>query len=203
MTYRFHNSYNRYHGDGRYDSTGRWRSEAWHMDGGANDEGWHQRYCSMCNKETEHGRQSTGSFCVPCSDRRLTSNISRKKARVINPNPYKLDRWAILKLYEISEGPLYGFLKSLQECNKARSLSPKQVEVGSRVLAKVVDQDIVDRLWSRIIPTRVSRRELKVGSIVRLSEAVNPMKVIKKDGRGEILLESLESGTKSWTTDDG
>ena len=34
-------------------------------------------------------------------------------------------------------------------------------------------------------------------------EAVDPMKVIKKDGRGEILLESLESGTKSWTIDDG
>ena len=54
--------------DGGYDSTGRWRSEAWHLDGGANDEGWHYRYCSTCGKETEHGRQSTGNYCVPCWD---------------------------------------------------------------------------------------------------------------------------------------
>jgi hypothetical protein len=81
MTYRIHNSYNRYHGDGGYDTTGRWRSEAWHMDGGANDEGWHQRYCPACNKKTEHGRQSTGNFCVPCSDRRLMPKVNHKEGR--------------------------------------------------------------------------------------------------------------------------
>ena len=52
--------------NGGYDSTGRWRSEAWHMDGGANDEGWHQAFCSYCGKKTEHGH---GSGCVPCGDR--------------------------------------------------------------------------------------------------------------------------------------
>ena len=52
--------------NGGYDSTGRWRSEAWPMDGGANDEGWHQAFCSYCGKKTEHGR---GSGCVPCGDR--------------------------------------------------------------------------------------------------------------------------------------
>ena len=82
-------------------------------------------------------------------------------------------------------------------------MTPKQVKIGAKVLSKIVDQDIIDRLWSRIIPTRVSRRELKVGSIVRLSEAVNPMLVLDDNGRGEILLESLESGSKSWTVNDG
>ena len=46
------------------------RSEAYYMDGGANDEGWHYRYCPACGKETEHGRQVGGNFCVPCADRK-------------------------------------------------------------------------------------------------------------------------------------
>jgi len=202
MTYRFRNSYNRYHGDGGYDTTGRWRSEAWHMDGGANDEGWHQRYCSVCNKETEHGRQSTGNFCVPCSDRRLTPKVSHKKTMVVNPNPHKLDRWAALKLYEVNAGAIPGFLKSLVEQNEKRCLTPKQVKIGAKILSKIVDQDIIDRLWSRTT-LRNEGKEIEVGSIVRLSEAVNPMLVLDDNGRGEILLESLESGSKSWTINDG
>jgi hypothetical protein len=70
MGYRRQKSYSRYNRNyssaGGYDSTGRWRSEAWHMDGGANDEGWHYAWCNYCCKETEHGR---GSGCVPCGDR--------------------------------------------------------------------------------------------------------------------------------------
>lgn len=54
---------------GGYDRGGRWRSEAWHMDGGANDEGWHNKYCGCCGKVTEHGRSVSGSYCVPCDDR--------------------------------------------------------------------------------------------------------------------------------------
>ena len=46
------------------------RSEAWHMDGGSNDEGWHYRWCNICAKETEHGRQVGGPFCVTCADRK-------------------------------------------------------------------------------------------------------------------------------------
>ena len=200
MSYR--KSYNLYHGDGGFDTTGRWRSEAWHMDGGANDEGWHQRYCSACNKETEHGRQSTGSFCVPCSDRRLTPKVSRKKTKVVNPNPYKRDRWAVVKLYEVNAGIIPDFLKSLVEQNKKRCLTSKQVKIGAKVLSKIVDQDIIDRLWSRTIP-RNEGKEIEVGSIVRLSEAVNPMLVLDDNGRGEVLLESLESGSKTWTVNDG
>ena len=59
---------------GGYDSTGRYRSEAWHMDGGANDEGWHYRFCNSCGKETEHGR---GSGCVPCGDRLSSRGLGR------------------------------------------------------------------------------------------------------------------------------
>ncbi len=59
-------SYRRNGYGGGYDITGRWRSEAWHMDGGANDEGWYHKYCGACGKKTEHGR---GEGCVPCGDR--------------------------------------------------------------------------------------------------------------------------------------
>ncbi len=59
----------RYSTYGGYDRGGRWRSEAWHMDGGANDEGWHYAFCHVCNKETEHGRQCTGNFCVECENK--------------------------------------------------------------------------------------------------------------------------------------
>ena len=53
-----------------YGAGGRYRSDAWHMDGGANDEGWHYAYCSRCGKETEHGR---GSGCVTCADRGISA----------------------------------------------------------------------------------------------------------------------------------
>ena len=58
---------------------GRWRSEAWMMDGGANDEGWHHRYCNYCGKETEHGSQSTGAYCVPCDNRMVAARARRNK----------------------------------------------------------------------------------------------------------------------------
>ena len=50
------------------------------MDGGANDEGWHNAYCGYCNKNTEHGGHSSGSYCVTCDDRqrayRARQNVS-------------------------------------------------------------------------------------------------------------------------------
>ena len=45
------------------------RSEAYRMDGAANDEGWHYAFCYSCNKKTEHGSQCSGTYCVPCDDR--------------------------------------------------------------------------------------------------------------------------------------
>ena len=204
MKYRrrsYSSRYKNYSTPGGYDSTGRWRSEAWHMDGGANDEGWHRAWCNYCGKETEHGR---GSGCVPCGDRMSAANLRRntKNRTSANPNPHKLDRWSVLKLYEVKAGNLLNFLESLRDQNEKRSLSPKQVEIGARVLKGFVDSDIVDRLWSRISPRNESK-EIAVGSIVRLSEAVNPMKVLEVNGRGEILLEGLESGYKSWSVNDG
>ena len=71
MSYRYRNNYGV---DGGYDSTGRWRSEAWHMDGGANDEGWYHAWCSSCGSKTEHGR---GEGCVPCGDRAASARARR------------------------------------------------------------------------------------------------------------------------------
>ena len=206
MGYRRQKSYSRYNNNyamaGGYDSTGRWRSEAWHLDGGANDEGWHRAWCNYCGKETEHGR---GSGCVPCGDRMAAAHRRRvaKKRSLRNTNPHKRDRWAVLKLYEVSEGPLYGFLASLCEQNQKKCLSPKQVSVGAEILSKVLDSDIVDRLWSRTKP-QIEDRKLKVDDIVRLREAVNPMKVISFDNRrNQVLLSSLESNSTTWASNDG
>ena len=213
MGYRRQKSYSRYNNNyasaGGYDSTGRWRSEAWHMDGGANDEGWHQSWCNYCGKETEHGR---GSGCVPCGDRIVAARHNRAKnkkaSKKIDKNPHQLDRWAVLKLYEISTGPLFGFLESLSEQNQKRCLTPKQVSIGAEVLSKVVDKDIVDRLWTRKeLPVDSA---MKIGSIVRLKDAINPMLVVGYNcpfsrHSNEFELRSMENpdAASSWVFDDG
>ncbi len=204
MGYRrrsYSSRYNNYSVSGGYDSTGRWRSDAWHMDGGANDEGWHYAYCSACGKETEHGR---GSGCVPCGDRMVAaSRRSVKNRATVNSNPHKLDRWSVLKLYEVNKGSLCNFLESLCEQNKNKCLTPKQVSVGAKILLKVLDEDVVNRLWSRVKP-EIEARDLVVGDVVRLKEAVNPMKVISFDNRrNQVLLNGLESNSKSWAPNDG
>ncbi len=66
--------YRNYGYNGGYDSTGRWRSEAWHMDGGANDEGWYHAWCSSCGAKTEHG---LSEGCVPCGDRAAAARARR------------------------------------------------------------------------------------------------------------------------------
>ncbi len=187
--------YNNYAMAGGYDSTGRWRSEAWHMDGGANDEGWHQAYCNYCGKETEHGR---GSGCVPCGDRMVaTRNKPKKKAVSSNSNwklerQVHLDRAAVIRIYEANAGSLPNFLKSLDDqlsnnwkarydkTVRARKLTAKQIEVGAKVLKNIVDQDIIDRLWSRTSP-RNADAEMKVGSIIRLDSACDPRIVTGKN----------------------
>jgi hypothetical protein len=134
-------SYNRYHGDGGFDSTGRWRSEAWHMDGGANDEGWHYRFCSYCSAKTEHGR---GSGCVECENRMTAAADSRRKA---SSNPAKEDRSFVLNAYTKS-APLPSFLQSLKEQNEKRALTPKQVAVGAKILSKHIDSGTLKTFWS-------------------------------------------------------
>jgi hypothetical protein len=70
MRYYRNNSYNSSRSS--YDSTGRYRSEAWHEDGGANDEGYTQDQCHTCGEETEHERGE----CIPCADR--DSRVSQR-----------------------------------------------------------------------------------------------------------------------------
>jgi hypothetical protein len=194
---------NNYAVDGGYDSTGRWRSEAWHMDGGANDEGWHQAWCSFCGKKTEHGRQSTGTFCVPCDNQARTVRRSKPKNNTDVSNPHKRDRWATIKMYEARAQSMPAFLKSLEKQNQERSLSPNQVAIGAKVLSSIIDQDIIDRLWTKTSP-QSSDWQMQVGTIVRLNSAVNPMTVLKIDNnRAEVLLECLASGNKSWARNDG
>ena len=138
MGYR-RNRYNNYAMSGGYDSTGRWRSEAWHMDGGANDEGWHYRYCGACGKETEHAR---GGGCVECDNRAI-----RARARKNRWNPAQADRRYIFSLYEKRTGNLGSFLQSLKDQNEKRCLTQKQIEVGMKILSKHIDVGTLKSYW--------------------------------------------------------
>ena len=66
MTYRGYRKSYRSYGSSSYgySSTGygKYKSEAYHMDGGANDEGYYYRYCCSCSKKTEHEM----SECLTC-----------------------------------------------------------------------------------------------------------------------------------------
>ena len=46
-----------------YNPYGRGKSDAWHRDGGANDEGYYYAYCADCDEETEH---DPCSGCCEC-----------------------------------------------------------------------------------------------------------------------------------------
>lgn len=142
MGYRRSKSYSRYNNryamDGGYDTTGRWRSAAWHMDGGANDEGWHYRYCGVCGTETEHAR---GGGCVACDNRAIRERVRRDK------NPRKMDRNWILTEYENKAGHMPEFLASLKEQNGRRPLSEKQLAVGRKILRKHFDEISVRAYW--------------------------------------------------------
>jgi hypothetical protein len=201
---------NNYAVDGGYDSTGRWRSEAWHMDGGANDEGWHQAYCSYCGKETEHGR---GSGCVPCENRIVASRVSRKNKVKLPKDTHekamvRLDRMAVIRIYENNAGNLPSFLESLDtQLGKNRDLTPKQVKVAAKIFSNIVDQDVIDRVWSRTLPRNASE-EMKVGSIVRLESACDPRTVTDKNCpwsryNNEFEIKSLKNpdDSGSWTSD--
>lgn len=138
---RYSSRWNNYSLNGGYDSTGRWRSEAWHMDGGANDEGWHYRYCGVCGTETEHAR---GGGCVSCDNRFI-----RQQARKSRKNPAQSDRRYIFKLYEklVAESDRSSFIQSLKEQNEFRSLSDKQIQVGMKILSKHIDLGTLRSYW--------------------------------------------------------
>ena len=130
---------NYYAMDGGYDRGGRWRSAAWHEDGGANDEGWHHRYCGVCGTETEHAR---GGGCVECDNRAI-----RERARKNRKNPAKGDRQWMFNLYEKRAGSLPSFLQSLKEQNEVRCLSPKQVAIGMKILKNHIDAGTLQSFW--------------------------------------------------------
>ena len=213
MGYRRQKSYSRYNNHfatGGYDSTGRWRSEAWHMDGGANDEGWHQAYCHRWGKMTEHGR---GSGCVPCGDR-MAASRARPKAKKKSFNvgakaseAIRLDRMSVICIYEAKVGSLPDFLESLKDqLGQRKNLSVKQIEVGAKVLASIIDQDIIDRVWSRTSP-RNADAEFKIGSIVRMNSACDPRIVTGKNCPwsrydNEFEVKSLhDSSYSNWISD--
>ena len=136
---RSYSNRNNYSAYGSYDSTGRWRSEAWHMDGGANDEGWHQAYCSYCGTKTEHAR---GGGCVSCDNRIIAAN-----ARKNRKNPAKSDRQWMFSLYEERAGSLPSFLQSLKDQNELRCLSSKQIAIGKKILVKHIDSGTLRSFW--------------------------------------------------------
>ena len=59
---------------------GKWRSDAWFEDGGANDEGWHRKMCHTCGRVTEHG---ITEGCVPCGDRAIRRAARRVRKVVV------------------------------------------------------------------------------------------------------------------------
>lgn len=100
-------TYNQY---GGYDSTGRWRSEAWHMDGGANDEGYHHRHCYACGSVTEHDLQN----CIPCGDRAIRQ---RRKLKEISVGEYTVKVYPTGKKYCNCQG-----FKFRKDCKHIRSV---------------------------------------------------------------------------------
>lgn len=66
MAYRGYRKSYRSYGSSSYgySSTGygKYKSEAYHVDGGANDEGYNWRHCYTCSEKTEHDM----SECLSC-----------------------------------------------------------------------------------------------------------------------------------------
>lgn len=93
---------------------GRWRSEAWMMDGGANDEGWHNKYCNYCSKNTEHGSHSSGSYCVTCDDRKRAYR-ARQKVTITHVDKYVVKTYPGGKSYCNCKG--FQFRKTCKHIN--------------------------------------------------------------------------------------
>jgi len=97
MGYRYGSRYNRYASSGAYDSTGRYRSDAWWADGGANDEGYTYNYCHACSKQTEH----ESGACIPCDDRQ------RRRKQTAKVGDYTVTRYPNGKRYCTCQGFKY------------------------------------------------------------------------------------------------
>ena len=91
---------------------GKWRSDAWWEDGGANDEGWHKAYCHVCARTTEHGR---GSGCVPCGDKAIRRRLGKQAVQV---GAYTVTRYPNGKRYCNCKG--FQFRKTCKHINLAK-----------------------------------------------------------------------------------
>ena len=90
---------------------GKWRTDAWFADGGANDEGWHRKYCVVCATVTEHG---IGCGCVPCGDRAVRRRAGK---RAVTVGEYTVTRYPNGKRYCNCKG--FKFRKTCKHINMA------------------------------------------------------------------------------------
>ena len=110
-------------------------------------------------------------------------------------------------MYEAKTGSIPSFLQSLKEqLSGKKNLSSKQVGIGAKVLSSILDQDIIDRVWSLTSP-RNANAEFKIGSIVRMNSACDPRIVTGKNCPwsrydNEFEVKSLyQSDHASWISD--
>ena len=79
---------------------------------------------------------------MDCDNRIVAARVRKNRK-----NPAQKDRQYIFKLYETRAGNLPAFLQSLKEQNENRCLSPKQIEIGKKILVKHIDPTTVYLYW--------------------------------------------------------
>ena len=90
--------------------SGRYRTDAWLADGGANDEGYYYKYCMTCGRRTEHDL----TICIPCGDRAHSRRSAKQSVTVGN---YTVTRYPNGKRYCTCKG--FKFRKTCKHTNIA------------------------------------------------------------------------------------